>query len=69
MPQKNLRLPTATLEQLAALAPLYSTEATVVAVAVRTLYEKHQKPQEMDAPVLPAHIGDEAEPGRPDPGN
>ncbi len=41
MPQKNLRLPIATLEQIAALAPFYATEATVVAVAVQALYDKY----------------------------
>ncbi len=43
MPQKNLRLPTATLEPLAELAAAYSTEATVVAVAVQGLYDKFQE--------------------------
>jgi hypothetical protein len=52
MPQKNLRLPIATLKQIAALAPLYATEATVVAIAVQALYDKQLLDpalQEMDS--------------------
>ena len=45
--QKNLRLPPSTIEQLAALTNFYVTEAAVVAIAVQTLHEKHQEPQEV----------------------